>query len=798
MRVIGDLARATVPSAFAELSGTNPSIVSFPLSITPQPRDLSFACSPTGIGSPSPLNLSPDSCDRKRLRHRDNRRLQFRAVWLAAEVMVRYNADALDDEFGDDVEVDEANSDPVLQPWQDNFWKQPGVPVKKEPGIDEDPSDDCCRESTAMRLLKAALPFGRSQEESPWNHEDDDNLEKPSYIGSIHFIGTRSKREKLRVDEKDGDDSDDGTIDLTDVYALQETPAEVPQYVRNAFPQVRNKSKQNRLGHSTGQLCANKWVQQRDGEMQASSPHVSPLSSPRNPPLDHRSRKCRSIFWSFVAVIVGILAKYIISRAPPPPPPAAATLASTWREYFSSSVSDATQNVAYVLSAIAVEIQYDYSRLFSHQCRLVFPEAIVSGVGDSFDGEMQGSVLSSPIEDFLLKEIVGQDTAIRIVARGLDYWAESSQLVAAKGSHGAVPVHASESKPYVIVFSGSEGVGKTTLARRIARLAFQHCPKGQDGVLELHGQDFEEDGEAITTVDSESGTGDSRLTGKENIDVTPAGYLPRLEPETGRLTEVVVDHLRRRKGAGAVVILRQFDRIHPSLVRELLTPLSRGSEAKLSYRRSTEGDNEQSVVASCQNALFILTTDVGNRSIIQGLRSNEGMSHAPLPDLERAIKGELDAHFGHISQVINVVAPFAMLGRNELEDIMGRRIKAISSKNEGKLWKRLDVAQHALHLLTGPDYVTYVQLLRKEGAIRPFSERGAHPLDDGVLMQMLKGRVLRYLAGNSDRIKLDHIAVFSISPKKKTAVLSWCPDNGTVYKDAGGAGCSELWHEPLQ
>jgi len=698
--------------------------------------------------------------------------------------MGRYNVNSIDD---DEVEVDEAKSDLANEPWQENFWKQPEVAVKEEPGIDDNVSRGEYCGNPVQRLVNAIVPFGRNREAADYG--DDDGLEEPSYFGTIHIVGTRCKRTTLHAEIND--DDSENTVDLTDFCAIQECPSETPQYVRNAFPQVRNDSRSRRFNSSVRRINA----EPREIDLLP-----SPQSSSGDPAQDHRPRKGRAMmFWYVVTIIVGMFVQYAVSRAPPPPPPAPVTHALTWKEYFSSAASGANRNLVYVFSAIAFEIRIDYARLFPKQCQLAFPAPTTSGTDQSFEG---GKPKKAPlsIEDVLSEEIVGQERAIRIVARGLDYWAESSQLIVGERNHAVSPAHDKEGKPYVMIFSGAEGVGKAAMARQIARLAFQHCPAGQNGVLELHGEDFEDSGE-----DGEIGTEDAAYSTNEteNLHITPLGYASGMEQDRGRLTRVIVDHLRSRSGSGAVVILRQFDRIHPSVVRELLNPLRRGSEAKLSYplNSATEGGDVQSVEASCRNTLFILTTIVGNRAVIQAAKSSGGMRHASLPDLDRSIKGELNEYFGPISPVINIVAPFAVLGRDELKDILRQTVGKISSANEGKLWKRLDVSNSALNLLTGPKYVDYVQFLSKEGAdsvLSPFSERGAHALDDGVLLQMLKGRAMRYLAGSSDRINTDSIAVFSVSIEKGTAMLSWCPDRGEVYKNTIGAECTQVWQEPLQ
>ena len=149
---------------------------------------------------------------------------------------------------------------------------------------------------------------------------------------------------------------------------------------------------------------------------------------------------------------------------------------------------------------------------------------------------------------------------------------------------------------------GSAGVGKLTIAHRLAHLLLGHCLDGKasseqhdniDGVLEvgMSEQDDDNDNDPI-----------------------------RHEERTHSMKERIVNHIQRREGLGSVAILHHIESTPPMVVSEFSQVLN-GKSHSLSFQSL---DNEL-VEANCNGTVFIMTSNVwGTNSIIQHLVQNNG------------------------------------------------------------------------------------------------------------------------------------------------------------------------------
>lgn len=165
-----------------------------------------------------------------------------------------------------------------------------------------------------------------------------------------------------------------------------------------------------------------------------------------------------------------------------------------------------------------------------------------------------------PLEQRLKQYIVGQEGAITTVASAIR-----------RKENGWYD----EEHPLVFLFLGSSGIGKTELAKQIAK--YSHKGK-QENFIRLDMSEYQEKHEVAKLIGS------------------PPGYIGH--DEGGQLTK------RLKKCPDAVVLFDEVDKAHPDVLTVLLQLFDEG--------RLTDGKGN---TIECKNALFIMTSNLASNEI---------------------------------------------------------------------------------------------------------------------------------------------------------------------------------------
>ncbi|XP_014356863.2 caseinolytic peptidase B protein homolog [Papilio machaon] len=167
-----------------------------------------------------------------------------------------------------------------------------------------------------------------------------------------------------------------------------------------------------------------------------------------------------------------------------------------------------------------------------------------------------------PLEQRLKQFIVGQQAAIETVAAAVrrkeNGWAD-------------------EEHPLVFLFLGSSGIGKTELAKQLARYMHKDDPAA---FIRLDMSEYQEKHEVAKLIGA------------------PPGYVGH--EEGGQLTRA----LARR--ADAVVLFDEVDKAHPDVLTVLLQLFDEG--------RLTDGKGK---LIECKNAIFVMTSNLASDEIAQ-------------------------------------------------------------------------------------------------------------------------------------------------------------------------------------
>ncbi|XP_028177177.1 caseinolytic peptidase B protein homolog isoform X2 [Ostrinia furnacalis] len=197
-----------------------------------------------------------------------------------------------------------------------------------------------------------------------------------------------------------------------------------------------------------------------------------------------------------------------------------------------------------------------------------------------------------PLEQRLKQYIVGQQAAIETVAAAVrrkeNGWAD-------------------EEHPLVFLFLGSSGIGKTELAKQLARYMHRDDPAA---FIRLDMSEYQEKHEVAKLIGA------------------PPGYVGH--EEGGQLTRA----LARR--ADAVVLFDEVDKAHPDVLTVLLQLFDEG--------RLTDGKGK---LIECKNAIFVMTSNLAADEIAQyGLqlrgeaeaRAAQRARASPLPTADHKVE----------------------------------------------------------------------------------------------------------------------------------------------------------------
>lgn len=259
------------------------------------------------------------------------------------------------------------------------------------------------------------------------------------------------------------------------------------------------------------------------------------------------------------------------------------------------------------------------------------------------------------LQDELGKQVVGQEEPVRLVS-------EAILRSRAGVQNPRRPVGS-------FLFLGPTGVGKTELAKSLARQLFD----SEDAMIRIDMSEYMEK----HTV--------SRLVG------APPGYVGF--EEGGQLTEAI------RRKPYSVVLLDEIEKAHPDVFNILLQILDDG--------RLTDG---QGRTVDCRNAVFILTSNIGSRFLVEGVENGQ------ITDKARAqVMAELRAGFRpeFLNRIDDIVL-FKPLGEEQISAITDILISALNKRlSEQRISVSLDKSAHEWIAKNGYDPVYGARPLRR-------------------------------------------------------------------------------------
>ncbi len=259
------------------------------------------------------------------------------------------------------------------------------------------------------------------------------------------------------------------------------------------------------------------------------------------------------------------------------------------------------------------------------------------------------------LQDELEKQVIGQEEPVRLVS-------EAILRSRAGVQDPRRPVGS-------FLFLGPTGVGKTELAKSLARQLFD----SEDAMIRIDMSEYMEK-HAV-----------SRLVG------APPGYVGF--EEGGQLTEAI------RRKPYSVVLLDEIEKAHPDVFNILLQILDDG--------RLTDG---QGRTVDCRNAVFILTSNIGSRYLVEGVENDE------IPERVREqVMAELRAGFRpeFLNRIDDIVL-FKPLGLKQISAIVDLMISALNKRlEEHRITVELDESAHTWIAENGYDPVYGARPLRR-------------------------------------------------------------------------------------
>ena len=259
------------------------------------------------------------------------------------------------------------------------------------------------------------------------------------------------------------------------------------------------------------------------------------------------------------------------------------------------------------------------------------------------------------LQSELEKQVIGQEEPVRLVS-------EAILRSRAGVQDPRRPVGS-------FLFLGPTGVGKTELAKSLARQLFD----SEDAMIRIDMSEYMEKHSV------------SRLVG------APPGYVGF--EEGGQLTEAI------RRKPYSVVLLDEIEKAHPDVFNILLQILDDG--------RLTDG---QGRTVDCRNAVFILTSNIGSRFLV------EGVKHDEIPDAGREqVMAELRAGFRpeFLNRIDDIVL-FKPLGLKQISAIVDLLLASLNKRlEERRITVTLDKSAHEWVAEHGYDPVYGARPLRR-------------------------------------------------------------------------------------
>lgn len=232
-----------------------------------------------------------------------------------------------------------------------------------------------------------------------------------------------------------------------------------------------------------------------------------------------------------------------------------------------ATLADDPHTVTMLLEAGANPLQ---TNGLGHTARAYAKEGEVSTVLQEWEGkfkELQARREAEerrrfPLERRLKEHIIGQEGAINTVASAIR-----------RKENGWYD----EEHPLVFLFLGSSGIGKTELAKQVARYMHKDIKKG---FIRMDMSEFQEKHEVAKFIGS------------------PPGYVGH--EEGGQLTKLL------KACPNAVVLFDEVDKAHPDVLTIMLQLFDEG--------RLTDGKGK---TIECKDAIFIMTSNVASDDIAQ-------------------------------------------------------------------------------------------------------------------------------------------------------------------------------------
>ena len=266
-----------------------------------------------------------------------------------------------------------------------------------------------------------------------------------------------------------------------------------------------------------------------------------------------------------------------------------------------------------------------------------------------------------PLEKRIKEAIIGQEGAITVVSSAIR-----------RRENGWYD----EDHPLVFLFLGSSGIGKTELAKQVAK--YIHKDKKQ-GFIRLDMSEFQEKHEVAKMIGS------------------PPGYIGH--DQGGQLTKAL------RECPNAVVLFDEVDKAHPDVLTIMLQLFDEG--------RLTDGQGQ---TIECKDAIFVMTSNLASNEIAKhGLKLRREI-HKVIEEREAKAadgKSEIELSSEHIEisrkfkeEVVQPILKFhfrrdEFLGRiNEIVYFLpfsqSELLKLV--EKEMKYWSKRALQRHDIHL----------------------------------------------------------------------------------------------------
>ncbi|XP_069003908.1 mitochondrial disaggregase isoform X2 [Embiotoca jacksoni] len=232
-----------------------------------------------------------------------------------------------------------------------------------------------------------------------------------------------------------------------------------------------------------------------------------------------------------------------------------------------ATLADDPHTVSMMLEAGANPLQ---TNGLGHTARAYAKEGEVSTVLQQWEGKFQEAQARReaeerrrfPLERRLKEYIIGQEGAINTVASAIR-----------RKENGWYD----EEHPLVFLFLGSSGIGKTELAKQVARYMHKDIKKG---FIRMDMSEFQDKHEVAKFIGS------------------PPGYVGH--EEGGQLTKLL------KACPNAVVLFDEVDKAHPDVLTIMLQLFDEG--------RLTDGKGK---TIECKDAIFIMTSNIASDEIAQ-------------------------------------------------------------------------------------------------------------------------------------------------------------------------------------